>query len=166
MEEYKLTKEFYPDGREGMIRLKKSYLFKLEDFVIDQLPESCYQCPCGFSTIPGNPCGRNVPWTAEDAMRRPSTCKLRSLDEFLASQAVFGLSALTLPELYARHGKPIWVVPLEADADWDPCWVIFNADTYVLVQSKSKEPRLYLLYATKDYGKTWAAYLQETEVKV
>ena len=163
MEEYKLAREFYPDGREGLIRLTKSYLFKLEDFVIDKLPDNCYQCPCGFCTDPKHPCGRNVPWTSEDAVRRPDTCKLRTLDEFLARSASI-CQALTLAELQEQHKKPIWIMPLEVNADWDPCWVVFDAETYVLVKSKSSESRVYFLRTIKDYGKTWIAYLQETEV--
>lgn len=86
MVEYKIAKEFYPDGREGMVRITKSYTFPLSDLVIDELPKSCYQCPVGYMTCPDHPCGRNVPWTDIDYQQRPPTCKLRTLYEYLKGE--------------------------------------------------------------------------------
>ena len=86
--ECKLNRVLCSDGQsETVVVITKSYVFKFSDFVIDKLPENCYQCLCGYHTIPGHPCGRNVPWTKEDAQHRPATCKLRSLDEFLKEES-------------------------------------------------------------------------------
>lgn len=84
-EEHKIIREFYPDGQDDSVRITitKSYTFKLTDFVIDELPRSCQQCPVGYMSCPGHPCGRNVPWTDIDYKQRPATCKLRTIDEYL-----------------------------------------------------------------------------------
>lgn len=76
--------------KDGKIRILREYEFDLSDFVIDRLPSSCYSCPSGFSTIPGKPCGRNVPFRPEDATSRPSTCKLRELDKYLVLSKLIG----------------------------------------------------------------------------
>lgn len=47
---------------------------KYKDMEVVKLPENCYECPVGFS---GGDCGRNRPWTDEDAKHRPDTCKLK-----------------------------------------------------------------------------------------
>jgi len=83
MVEYKLSREFYPDGKSDMVRITKSYTFPLSDMVIDELPRSCEQCPVGYMSCPENPCGRNIPWTDIDYKQRPASCKLKTLDEYL-----------------------------------------------------------------------------------
>lgn len=70
-------------------RVTISLDFDPEEFVIDKMPDSCYSCPCGFSTIPCHSCGRNVPWTIEDRKHRPSTCKLITLEEYLKKHKMF-----------------------------------------------------------------------------
>lgn len=52
---------------------------KYKDMEIIRPPENCYRCPVGFSSN-GQDCGRNVPWTDEDAQHRPDTCKLKQID--------------------------------------------------------------------------------------
>ena len=62
--------------------------FLLEDRVIDEIPKSCYDCPVGFQSTENSSCGRNVPWTYEDRIRRPNSCKLKSYEEYL--REIFG----------------------------------------------------------------------------
>ncbi len=69
---------------------------------------------------------------------------------------------LTLNELREMDGEPVWVVPLEKEPDWNPCWVIYGGD-YSIIPSKTKESRAYLLYLREDYGKTWLAYRRKPE---
>lgn len=83
MHEFKIEGQFYPDGVPGKIRISKSYLFDLSDHVVPELPSDCHHCPVGYSTVPGHPCGRNVPFKPEDSERRPDTCKLRTLDQWM-----------------------------------------------------------------------------------
>lgn len=70
------------------VNITINYRFKASDFVIGQLPSSCYTCPSGFCTIPGHPCGRNVPFLPEDSIRRPATCKLRTLEQYFADKVL------------------------------------------------------------------------------
>ena len=75
----------------GTLKISVEYEFKLSDFVVANLPSSCYSCPSGFSTIPGHPCGRNVPFKPEDAYSRPSTCKLRTYEGYVARAKLLNL---------------------------------------------------------------------------
>lgn len=67
----------------GKIRFTTTMEFDITDFVALELPESCYACPSGYSSVKGCSCGRNVPFTDEDRKHRPSTCKLMTLEEYL-----------------------------------------------------------------------------------
>lgn len=60
-------------GQEMTIKIQ----LRFEDLEVFEFPESCYSCPCGFST--STDCGRNVPFEKEDYMKRPKTCKLKKL---------------------------------------------------------------------------------------
>lgn len=69
---------------------------------------------------------------------------------------------LTLEELEGMVGEPLYVIPVEKDPDWKPCWVIC-AEGYILVNSTTRENRAYILRRNKDYGKTWLAYRHRPE---
>lgn len=69
---------------------------------------------------------------------------------------------LTIEELQRMVGDPLWVVPIEKESDWNPCWVICK-DDYILVNSTTKEGRVYLLKWNENYRKTWIAYRRKQE---
>lgn len=77
--------EFKKDGDTTKVILSRviEKEFRLEDFVINELPNNCYECPVGYMCIPGHPCGRNVPWTSVDGEKRPYSCKLRTFEEYI-----------------------------------------------------------------------------------
>lgn len=63
-------------------------------------------------------------------------------------------------------GKPIWVVPVSADADWEPQWCICKKGQIwiinpfeVTVSASDKSPRT--LYAN-EYSAEWIAFKNET----
>lgn len=47
------------------------------DLEVVKFPDSCARCPIGFSS--NTDCGRNVPFSNEDYISRPKTCKLRKI---------------------------------------------------------------------------------------
>lgn len=51
---------------------------KFDELLTSELPESCTNCPIGFSSK--TDCGRNTPLKMEDYIKRPDTCKLRQLN--------------------------------------------------------------------------------------
>ena len=70
-----MKSEFNDTGQQVTVVIQTKY----EEHEVIRLPENCYHCPAGFSGN-GKDCGRNVPWTDEDAKHRPNTCKLKQLD--------------------------------------------------------------------------------------
>lgn len=62
----------YTEGKVQVI-----YEFDWPDFVVGEVPPSCYECPCGFME---HKCGRRVPL---DGKGRPPECKLRTLEEYI-----------------------------------------------------------------------------------
>lgn len=63
---------------------------------------------------------------------------------------------LTQEEVSAMYGEPLYVIPLDADADWESHWSIMQWDS-VTANSILSEGKMYFLYEA-DYGKTWLAY--------
>jgi len=63
---------------------------------------------------------------------------------------------LTQEEVSAMCGEPLYVIPLDADADWDKHWAIMHWDS-VTANSILSKGKMYFLYEA-DYGKTWLAY--------
>jgi hypothetical protein len=51
---------------------------RFDEFLTSELPESCTNCPIGFSAK--NNCGRNIPLKMDDYAKRPDTCKLKQLN--------------------------------------------------------------------------------------
>lgn len=70
-----MKSEFNDTGQQVTVTIQTKY----KDMEVIRLPENCYHCPAGFSGS-GQDCGRNVPWTDEDAKHRPDTCKLKQID--------------------------------------------------------------------------------------
>lgn len=60
-----------------------SVTLAIKDYVIDKLPETCFACPCGFSTSGG--CGRQVPL---DSHKRSEKCKLIDIKTFLKNNNI------------------------------------------------------------------------------
>lgn len=73
--EVSMKNEFNDIGQQVTVVIQTKY----QEHEVIRMPENCYRCPVGFSGN-GNDCGRNVPWTDEDAKHRPDTCKLKQLD--------------------------------------------------------------------------------------
>lgn len=63
---------------------------------------------------------------------------------------------LTPDELREMVGEPVYITPLDENADWNPKWAIVPED-YMIVNFVSSESRVYILQ-NEDYGKTWLAY--------
>lgn len=73
-------------NNDGTITLEilKQYKFKLSDFVIDELPKTCNDCPYGFMANNDHiPCGRRIPL---DSTCRSPDCKLQTIDEVLEGE--------------------------------------------------------------------------------
>lgn len=70
-----MKSEFNDTGQQVTVVIQTKY----SEMEVIRLPENCYHCPAGFSGSDRD-CGRNVPWTDEDAKHRPDTCKLKQLD--------------------------------------------------------------------------------------
>lgn len=66
---------------------------------------------------------------------------------------------LTLDRLQEMNREPVWVVPTQATADWDPCWAILYDDK-LWVSSNEWPGALYALYLAS-YEKTWLAYRRQ-----
>lgn len=75
----------YARNKDGnvVIRLTRTIDIPFYEFAIESLPTSCMDCPIGYQNIPNNPCGRNIPFKGEDYSRRPPTCKLITIREYL-----------------------------------------------------------------------------------
>lgn len=82
---------------------------KYKDMEVIRKPENCYRCPCGFSGN-GQECGRNIPWTDEDAQHRPDSCKLSQID---LAEVLAGLGISTQMTLeYQRFKEKTTPKPL------------------------------------------------------
>ena len=68
---------------------------------------------------------------------------------------------LSLEQVSVMCGEPLYVIPLEKNADWESHWAIMQIDS-VTASSISTKSRMYFLYE-KDYGKTWLAYKNKPE---
>lgn len=71
--------------------------------------------------------------------------------------------ALTPDKLMQMVKKPIYVVPTDPNADWEPHWDIYKTDgrsRYATANSISKRGGMWFLHE-QDYGTTWLAYLYE-----
>lgn len=77
----KTSKEFLQD--QNIVRITYTYDVPKDAFITDVLPESCSSCPCGWQTIKNKQCGRNYPYQPEDWFKRPDSCKLITLDQFI-----------------------------------------------------------------------------------
>lgn len=69
---------------------------------------------------------------------------------------------LTPEELQSMYEQPIYVVPIEVDADWKPHWCIYKGESngfkaHATAKSLSKRGVMYFIYES-DYEKTWLAY--------
>lgn len=74
-----ISREAITDQGSKVICTKEiSTIFNVRDFVIDELPKTCYDCPAGFMCSDG--CGRNVPL---DSTKRSENCKLITYRQFL-----------------------------------------------------------------------------------
>lgn len=51
---------------------------KFDELLTSELPESCTNCPVGFSSK--TDCGRNIPLKMDDYTKRPDACKLKQLN--------------------------------------------------------------------------------------
>ena len=71
---------------------------------------------------------------------------------------------LTAKKVNGMCGKPLYVVPLDGDADWEKHWSIMHYDS-VTADSINVKSRMYFLYE-KDYGTTWIAYDYEPKEKI
>lgn len=55
--------------------------------------------------------------------------------------------------------RPLWVSPVEENADWTPQWALYNNKCCV-VHSRQRIGAAYYLYP-KDYGTKWIAHMRE-----
>ena len=82
---FKLTHEFTNSEKDlpGGSTVNISITIPYNQYKTFHLPEYCSSCPVGYCTK-AHPedegCGRNVPWTSEDYMHRPDTCRLQWVD--------------------------------------------------------------------------------------
>lgn len=70
------------DGEECVVITKtERFVIPTYEHVVGRMPSGCMTCPVGLQRN----CGRNVPWKEEDYYKRPKTCRLRTLEEYLSS---------------------------------------------------------------------------------
>lgn len=86
---------------------------------------------------------------------------LRTIDEQPTVGASPENKPLTLEQLRQMDEEPVYVAPIDKNADWGKHWSIMRPDS-VTAMSISEKKRMYFLYA-KDYGKTWIAYAHKPE---
>lgn len=71
------------------VTINLSYTFDTSDFVIDELPKSCYNCPVVYmcnndnNDKPHIPCGRRTPL---DKDSRSPNCKLKTIEQWISEQ--------------------------------------------------------------------------------
>lgn len=101
-------------------------------------------------------------WTCGNTNNPVTRYTADAIAEKLFREATSENPPLTLEQLEVMVGEPVYVIPAEKDPDWKPCWVICMED-YILVNSTTRESRVYLLRRNEDYGKTWLAYRRKPE---
>lgn len=71
------------------VTINLSFTFDTSEFVIDELPKSCSQCPVGYMCNNDNndklhiPCGRRIP--LDEDIRSPD-CKLKTINQWILEQ--------------------------------------------------------------------------------
>ncbi len=115
-----------------------------------------------YTDADGEKALKKAMWTCWNANNPITRYTADAIAEKLFREATSENPPLTLEQLEVMVGEPVYVIPAEKDPDWKPCWVICMED-YILVNSTTRESRVYLLRRNEDYGKTWLAYRRKPE---